>query len=100
MKNYWLRQRDIEYLKKQGFYPRFDGNWDHRVGYYKDNKNWPVFGATLIIQNGEVSTSWSWGEKYIVEAISKLDNLPSGKPKRVYTGPHDIWAKHMIEEGM
>ena len=24
--------------------------------------------------------------------VAKLNNLPSGKPKRVYTGSHDIWA--------
>jgi hypothetical protein len=95
MKNYWTarrRQSDYNYLIAQGFHARRDGRWDHRVGYYKGDKSRPIFGATLIIENGTVSTSWSWGEKYIVAAIAKLDNLPSGKPKRVYTGPHDIWA--------
>lgn len=94
MKNHWLKRRDHDYLIDQGFHLRSDGRWDHRVGYHTHDNGVvsPVFGATLIIENGTVSTSWSWGEEYIVEAIAKLDNLPSGKPKRVYTGPHDIWA--------
>lgn len=95
MKNTWIARReqsDNEYLISQGFHPRSDGHWDYRIGYFRDNKDKPTFGATLIIENGEVSTSWSWGEEYIVKAIAKLDGLPSGKPKRVYTGSHDIWA--------
>jgi hypothetical protein len=113
--NHWLNKKnDVEYLKERGFHFRpCDGHWDHVVGYYirngtevtkldgPDGKTKPTYGATLIIQNGEVSASWSWGEEYIMSAISKLDNLPSGKPKRVY-GPHDAWMRehnsHLYDE--
>lgn len=93
MKNIWItkrKQSDHDYLIAQGFHPRGDGYWNHRVSWHSEGR--PTFGATLIIENGTVSTFWSWGEEYIVKAIAKLDNLPSGKPKRVYTGSHDIWA--------
>lgn len=99
MKNPWIAKRsqaDHDYLIEQGFHDRKDGSWDHITGYMpKDDKyhnGSPIYGATIVIENGTVFTTWSWGEEYIVAAIAKLDNLPSGKPKRVYTGSHDIWA--------
>ena len=98
---------DLEYnehgcASKQEWHKKPGINFSHIIGYMKPDPDafrpWdkmksdektddPSYGANIHLHNGEVSIEWAYTKMgntdYIQDALDKLDNLPSGKPKRV-----------------